>query len=279
MSAHVPHPTPYPDVNAVLYVLLSSVQAVLGNHFIGLYVHGSLASADFDPQRSDIDFVVVTAAELPDEMLPALAAMHARLTASGLPWATKLEGSYIPQQALQRYDPAQAQHPALRVDGSFDVDGHGSDWVIQRHIIREQGIVVAGPAPHTLIDPVQPNDLRQAVLGILHEWWSPPFPAPERFRSSEYQAYAVLTMCRALYTLQYGTVVPKPVAAQWAQEALGERWAALIAWALAWRHDTPADNLNETLDFIRYTLARSQQFAISTDEDRGDFGSQKQQNT
>ena len=266
MSAHVTHPTPYPDVNAVLHVLLSGVQTILGNHFIGMYVHGSLASGDFDPQRSDIDSVVVTADELPDEMLPALEAMHARITASGLKWATKLEGSYIPQHALRRYDPAHARHPSIRVDGSLGVDQHASDWVIQRHIIREQGIVVAGPAPQTLIDPVQPNDLWRAVQGILREWWSPQLHDPTRLHSSEYQAYAILTMCRALYTLQYGIVVSKPVAARWAQEALGERWAALIERALAWRHDAQLDNLNETLDFIRYTLERGQQFEIPTDE-------------
>ena len=267
MSAHVTHPTPYPDVNAVLHLLLSSVQTVLGNHFIGMYVHGSLASGDFDPQRSDIDFFVVTADELPDEMLPALEAMHARVAASGLKWAAKLEGSYIPQQALRRYDPSRARHPWLGVDGHFAVEQLGSDWVIQRHIIREQGIVVTGPAPQTLIDPVQPNDLRRAVLGILREWWSPPFPDPARFHSSEYQAYAILTMCRALYTLQYGTVVSKPVAARWAQKALGEPWAALIELALAWRHDAQLDKLNETLDFIRYTLERSQQFEIPTTDE------------
>ncbi len=115
MSARVTHPTPYPDVNAVLHVLLSGVQTILGNHFIGMYVYGSLASGDFNRQRSDIDFLVVTADELPDEMLPALEAMHARITASGLKWATKLEGSYIPQHALRRYDPAHARHPSIRV--------------------------------------------------------------------------------------------------------------------------------------------------------------------
>jgi predicted nucleotidyltransferase len=105
MSAHITHPTPAPDVNAVLHVLLSEVQTVLENRFIGMYLYGSLASGDFDPGLSDIDFVVVTADELPDEMLPALEAMHPRITASGLKWATKLEGSYIPRQAIRRYDP------------------------------------------------------------------------------------------------------------------------------------------------------------------------------
>ncbi len=266
MSAHGLQPTPYPDVNAVLHGLLSGVQSILGDHFIGMYVYGSLASGDFNPQSSDIDFLIVTTDELPDEMLPALEAMHARITASGLKWATRLEGDYIPQSALRRYDPAQAWYPHLGMDGHFDVEHHGSDGVIQRLMIREQGVALAGSAPQALIDPVQPDDLRRAALGILLEWWAPMLHDPARLHSSEYQAYAILTMCRALYTLQYSTVVSKSLAARWAQEALGERWAALIQQALAWRHGTQLDDLNETLDFIRYTLERGQQFEIPAEE-------------
>jgi len=70
------HPTPYPDVNIVLHVLLKNVQTVLGNHFIGMYVYGSLASGDFDPQRSDIDFLVVTADRLPDDWNEAGKSRH-----------------------------------------------------------------------------------------------------------------------------------------------------------------------------------------------------------
>ena len=143
------------------------------------------------------------------------------------------------------------------MDGSFGVDVHGSDWIIQRHLIREKGVALAGPPPQTLIDPVHPDEIRQAARGILHEWWLPQLDDPFRLQSRQYQAYAVLTMCRALYTIQFGAVVPKPVAARWAQEALGERWAALIARASAWRDDDGVDDLSETLDFIRFTLERS----------------------
>lgn len=226
--------TPYPDVNAALRLLLAGVREVLGPRLVGLYLSGSLASGGFEPLRSDVDFVAVTDDALPDEMLPALKAMHARVTASGLPWAAKLEGVYIPQRALRRYDPAQAWHPALRVDGSFDVDGLGSDWIIQLYTLREQGIALAGPGPQTLIDPVLPDDLRQAALATLREWWAPMLGDHARLRSREYQAYAALTMCRALYTLQFGAVGSKALAARWAQETLGGRWEALIEMALAW---------------------------------------------
>ena len=253
------------DVDAVLQASLRGEQAVLADRLVGMIVHGSLAMGDFTPGRSDVDFLVVTAGELPGDVLPALEAMHNRIRGSGLRWATRMEGSYIPQHALRRYDPTHSQHPALRMDGSFGVDGHGRDWVIQHHVIREHGIALAGPAPRTLIDPVHPDDLRQAALGTLHEWWAPQLGDPFRLYSDEYQAYAVLTMCRATYTVQHGAVAPKPVAARWAQGELDERWRPLIARALAWRDGARLDSLDETLGFIRYTVDRSGQFEVSMD--------------
>jgi len=255
-------PIPYPEINTVLNLLLAGVQRVLTDQFTGLYLHGSLASGDYNPLTSDIDFLVVTRDELPLDLLPRLAGMHARLTASGLKPATKLEGSYIPLAALRRYAPPKIEHPALRVDGTFAVDGHGPDWIIQRHYLRRQGIVISGPPLQELIDPVAPADLQRAVLGILHDWWSPPFPSPARFDSPEYRAYAVLTMCRALYTLQFADVISKPAAARWAQAVLGEPWAALIERAQVWQPGTGFDSQDQTFTFIRFILDCSQEFAM-----------------
>jgi hypothetical protein len=218
----------------------------------------ALASGDFDPQRSDIDFLVVTASELPVETLPQLAVMHTHLKASGMPWADKLEGSYIPQAALRRYDQTHAQHPALRVDGSFAIDGHGHDWVIQRQVLRLQGIVLAGPPLQELIDPIRPEDLRQAARTTLNEWWAPMLADPARLRSREYQAYAALTMCRILYTLQYGAIATKSGAARWAQAELGEPWVGLIEQAMAWPEKPQPDRLEGTLALIRFTVLSSQ---------------------
>jgi len=248
------YPTAHPDINDTLHVLLSGARAVLGKRFVGLYLYGSLASGDFDPQRSDVDFVVVTADALPDEVVTALEALHARIAASGSKWAAKLEGAYVPQRLIRRHDPAGPPCPTIN-EGHFYLAPLGSDWVIQRHVIREQGVVVAGPSPRTLIDPVRPDDLQHAVLGFLREWWAPMLQKPDpRLDSGEYQAYTVLTMCRALYTLHCGKIVSKPVAARWARGALDERWAALIEWALTWQPGTQPDHKSETLDFIRYTL-------------------------
>src|SRR5437879_565536 len=73
-------PTPHPKVNALLRELFKSVKGVLGSHFVGMYLDGSLASGDFD-QESDIDFVVVSEHPITDNLFAALAAMHERIAA------------------------------------------------------------------------------------------------------------------------------------------------------------------------------------------------------
>jgi hypothetical protein len=206
--------------------------------------------------RSDIDFVVTTTGELPQDVITALDAMHTRLMSSGLKWAKKLEGSYIPQDALRRYDPAGPPYPTLN-EGHFYMAPHGSDWIIQRHIVREHGVTLAGPPPKTVIDPVQPDDLRRAVRGVLTEWWAPMLDNPDWLRSDEYQAFAVLTMCRALHALEHGDIASKPVAARWFQQTHGGPWTDLIERSLAWPNGAPGDQLDQTLAFMRYVLERA----------------------
>jgi hypothetical protein len=223
---------------------------------LGVVVHGSLALGDFRATRSDVDFVVITRHALPDSAVPVLAAMHRRIARRGPAWLDRFEGSYLSRRQIQRYDPDDTHYPALRVDGSFAVDHHGSDWVLQRHVIREHGIVLAGPDPRTLVDPVSADALRAAALATTLEWWAPQLEDHHLLRAPEYRAYAVLTMCRALYTTQHGVVAAKAVAARWAQGALASKWAGTIDRALAWRHGAPAVPLVETIDLIRLVLAR-----------------------
>jgi Domain of unknown function (DUF4111)/Nucleotidyltransferase domain len=245
-------PTPYPDINELLAILQVNVQDILGSSFAGLYLHGSLAFGDFNPKTSDIDFLVVTDGRLSEETFLVLKEMHARIFNSGMAWCQKLEGAYLPKYDLRRQDPAHAPLPWLGEDGHFALERLGSDWIIQRWIMREKGVVVAGPPLAGLIDPVSAQDLRQAVRQSLKEWWSPPFPSPQRFQSGEYQAYAVLIMCRSLYVLEHGRVASKAEAARWAMATLAEPWQSLVAAASSWKPGNEFDKLKETTDFINY---------------------------
>lgn len=248
-------PTGYPDVNEVLNMLLSEARKILGNEFVGMYLYGSLASGDFSPESSDIDFLVVTSDSLSEDSISELEAMHNHLWATGLKWASKLEGAYVPKDLIRCHVPDAPPCPTIN-EGKFYVAGLGSDWIIQRHIIREYGVALAGPDPKTLIDPVAADDIRGAVSGVLHEWWFPMLDDPSWLRDhgSEYHAFAILTMCRALYALEHGMIISKPAAAKWAQTRLGARWGQVIEQAIpAQKPGNGQTNLlNDALELIRY---------------------------
>lgn len=252
------HPvlTPYPDVQKVLSLIHAGIQSILQMDYVSLILHGSMAAGGFDPDRSDVDFLVVTEQAVESEPFNRLAAMHEALSGSGLAWATNIEGSYIHRSALYRYDPGDCVHPALRCDGSFGWDGHGPDWVLQRWNIREYGIVLFGEAPRSLIAPISPDEMRSAVLGILLSWWEPMLVNEYRLDEPEYQAYAVMTMCRSFYTLTTGKVASKPEAAAFALARLSDTpWAALIREGAAWRHGMVMDRKEMVKGFIRFTIA------------------------
>jgi hypothetical protein len=249
------NPTPYPDINSLLYELLRNVEQVLGSHFRGMYLEGSLANGDFD-QASDIDFIVVTDRDIEGDLFLKLQAMHDRIVTLDTPWAIQLEGSYIGQSSLRRYDPDHAMHPNIErgVGERLKMAHHDASWVTHRWILRERGITLAGPPPQSLVDPVSPDDLRQAMRSELPARANSIYNGPEQIKGRGYQSYIVLTFCRMLYTLEHGAVVSKLAAATWAQQALARRWQPLIKRALAGRHHpeeaATTKDVKETLKFI-----------------------------
>src|SRR5688572_3314150 len=257
-------PTPHPAVNEILNILYKNTREILQDQFVGMYLFGSLANGDFD-QHSDIDVLVVTKDKIRDDIFSSLQAMHVKLSSIDSPWSTQLEVSYIPQKALRRFDPADKLHPHLDRGGveTLHLMAHESDWIIQRHILRESGIILEGPMPRSLIDPISTSDLQQAVANVLPLWAKPVLEDPNQIKSRGYQSYIVLSLCRMLYTFQCGTIISKRAAADWAQDALSKQWTPLIARAWLGRQNAGSDAEPEdvagTLNFVRYTVEYSQQ--------------------
>lgn len=257
------YPTPYPDVNAVANYFRSRVQAILGAQFVGMYLYGSLALGDFDPQHSDIDFIVVTAGDIDEASFAALRKLHDEFAAGVSPWSRRVEAAYIPQGALNHRTPTTARYPQLETERPLSREPLEIGWVFQRHSLREYGVVVAGPVPHTMIDPIDPGDMRQAVRAITDMWLNDLQHNPswlDWVRERSAQAFVVLTLCRCLYALDRQTVASKPAAARWAQVALPERWLGLIERAQAGRHQpgqAPVPDLAQTVALIRYTSEKS----------------------
>jgi hypothetical protein len=249
--------TPFDELNQLLVEFVVGGKEVLGDSFCGAYLQGSFALGDADA-HSDVDFIVVTTDDVTPEQRAELQALHQTLYALPTSWAQHLEGSYIPRSVLRRLDPDR--RPLLYLDNGateFTLDSH-DNTVVVRWLLRERGVVLAGPDPRDLVDPVTADDLRaemQWALALWQEWFRSIGSINRRAL-----AVAVLTHARILHTLVICEISSKPVAGEWALHALDPEWAPLIRWALEDRPDPwtkvrePADPtlLHRTRQFIDY---------------------------
>jgi len=269
-AASPQQPTPYPDVKVVVHELLTSIQAILGAQLQGMYLVGSLALGDFHPQDSDLDLVIVTVGTLSDETVASLRELHRRFDHSASAWATRLDAVYIPQEVVREAFPTAARYPILEWPGLLALEPLESGWPIQRYTLREYGVVVSGPDPSSLLDPVNPDDLRQASAAIVEEWRARAHRDPEwvaELQVRSHQTFVVLTLCRLLYTLETGSVASKPAAARWVERTLPSRWSGLLGHATTQQHATDdelEDEVTNTLALLEYTYEHYQQWQVSS---------------
>jgi hypothetical protein len=74
-----------------------------------------------------------------------------------------------------------------------------------------------------------------------------------------YRIYAVLTLCRILYSFSKGTIVSKPRAVRWAIKTLPREWRGLIDQALgassgARKADIPLSRIERFIRFVEAQL-------------------------
>ena len=239
-----------------LALTVSSWRSALGRNLAGVYVLGSLSTGAFNVHTSDID-VLATTRTLTDEIANArLLEAHQAIQGWGHDrWADSLDAVFVPARALAL--PAVPPMAVLQLhpEEGFKVEPLGPDFMIQKRILRQHGITLFGPRIARIVAPVTNGELREAQIGTLRDWWRPQLEFPGQFLNRLYQAYAVLTMCRALCLLATGEVVTKPEAAAWALHGpYLEAWRPLIGSAIAYPGGAQPDQRLATLDFIRFTL-------------------------
>jgi hypothetical protein len=262
------HPTPYPDLNTVLADLVAGARLALGQAFVGAYLQGSFAVGDFD-RHSDVDFVIVAAAELRGPQVDALQAVHRRLFALPCEWAQHLEGSYFPMATLRKTGPPSEPLWYLDHGSRSLIRSDHCNTLVVRWVLRERGVVLAGPSPATLLDPVPVDALRREIRATICTWGREILDAPDRYANRFYQGFIVLNYCRMLHDLVTGVPGSKRAGARWAKTTLDPAWSALIdrAWegrpnpAAAVRQPADAAAFGSTLQFVKRVIAESARYA------------------
>lgn len=249
------NPIAYADINELLEVLILSMQKILGQKLVSLYLYGSLVIGDFDPTVSDIDLVAALASELDDEEFATLQTMHDEFAHQHKEWDGRIEVCYISLAALEAVKTRTSLVANISPGEPFHTRETSLEWLVSWYLVRETSITLIGPLPKTIIEPISKDEFLGAIRVHVKAWGEWTYDMHHR----NSQAYAILTMCRALYTLRYGVQVSKKQAALWAEKEFPE-WASLIEQALMWRlswRDEDVDHeatFQETLGFVRFMI-------------------------
>lgn len=258
-----PRPTAFADLNVLLRDLVGRVTEILGDNFVGAYVVGSFALGDAD-RHSDCDFIVVVRGALSSEQESGIRALHSEIFRRPGHWTQHLEGSYAPEGEIRT------------------LGGLGSKWLFldnaheemcwsthcnsleHRWILREHGIVLAGPHPRDLVDEVDPEAMRERMRALVQNFLPDLAAWISLERIAWAQRYAVTTLCRMLYSIETGGIASKRVALVWAKQHLEAEWSELIQDTLDGRrlgwdpHAVPSkDRVQQTLAFAEHTRARA----------------------
>jgi hypothetical protein len=240
----------HPNINGIVWDAISRLQNILGQKLVGIYLYGSFVLGAFDLKVSDIDLLVALKSDLDETEFEALDDMHEAIVDDF--WRGRLEIAYLSVEGLKTFKTQTSKLGIISPGEPFHIIEAGKDWLMNWYVVQEKGQTLFGPPARTLIDPTSKDEYRQAVRDSLLAWRE--YIKHVNQRSG--QAYAILTMCRGLYTLTHdGAFVSKTQAAEWAAQEFPD-WADLIKKALLWRQkwrDTHVDHaatLPETHCFV-----------------------------
>jgi predicted nucleotidyltransferase len=272
--------TPYPELDNVLEDYARKIQETVKANFVGFYLQGSLALGDFD-LTSDVDFVVITKEDLLDEQVRNVKRIHKETYNKDNRWVKRFEYSFFPKSKLKTLSSpytngvrnnAEERKLWYFDNGSLNIErSDHCNTLVTRWTVREKGITLLGPDPKTLLDPIEPNELRKEIKDTMIGWGEELLENPSPYENRFYQSYLVLNYARMLQNLYKGEIGSKLRGIMWAKSNLDPNWVELMDFCWKERQDTeisvkqPANPgiFNKSLEFVRYAVDQGRKYKLS----------------
>ena len=197
--------------------------------------------------------MAATSSDVSDMEFEALRAMHLDFARDNPGWEDRVEVAYLSLAALTTFRSERSPIAVISPGEPFHMTEAGKEWLMNWYVVREKGVALFGPPAKALIAPISRDEFAGCVRDYAVELADRVEGVPDR----KGQAYAILTMCRALHLHRTGERASKRQAALWAQGELPQ-WAGLIQSALAWREAWREQQVDhaatrpETIRFVNF---------------------------
>jgi hypothetical protein len=246
-----------PPAPAIAYGRLVAAELVSASSGLlrAVYLHGSAALGGWQPHRSDVDMLVITAdgigaaalGEVADVLVATSAGCPGRGLECSVVTASHAAAPGPPWPFLLHVVSGPGEPGGSRVVHGVD-SGGDADLLMHYAVCRAAGLPVYGPPPQKMIGPI-PRGVILSYLAAECGWGLAHAP----------EAYAVLNACRAMIYLTEGQIVSKLAGGRTALR-LGIGPASVLEHALAQQLGLEPDRApgREATDFVLATAAALQ---------------------
>ena len=217
----------------LINAFVAAAKEIIGEKLTGIYLHGSLAMGCFNPDKGDIDLIIVIEQNISDEekmkFMERIVALSQQAPAKGLEMSIVLRkycSPFVyPTPFELHFSPTHLQwFSDAPQDYVENMKGDDKDLAAHFTIIRKYGITLYGEQIENVFAEVPRQNYIDSIWEDVRE---------AREEILEQPMYITLNLCRVLAFCRDGLCLSKQEGARWAMEHLSAEYASIISDALS----------------------------------------------
>lgn len=216
----------------LLFSFTEMSREILGSNLEGIYLHGSAAMGCFNPEKSDLDLILVVESDVPDSVKLAFMKEVIRFNAKAP--AKGIELSVVKREHCKPFvypTPYELHFSVTHLNWfrqspeDYIKKMKGTDKDLAAHFanICQYGIVLFGKEIQEVFSSVPRDDFIDSIWYDVAEAESDILINP---------VYVILNLCRALAYMREGRILSKKAGGEWGLRILPPRFHTLIGKAL-----------------------------------------------
>ena len=250
-----------PQAEKLIHELVEQSKRILQENLTGIYLHGSAVMGCFNPEKSDLDFIIVVDRPLPDPVKRAYMDMIVGYDALGP--AKGIEMSVVRREVCRPFiypTPFELHFSKAHLawykrdpeDYTRKMNGVDKDLAAHFTVIGKRGRCLYGLPVKEVFAEVPDRDYMDSI-------WEDVSEAPENIEKDT--MYLTLNLARVLAWQEEGLVLSKKEGGEWAMNHLPVQYRPQITAALAEYAAAPDAAYPEGMagQYAEYVIRRIQQ--------------------
>lgn len=242
------------DVKIVLDSIVAGYRNILKDNLVGIYVHGSLSMNCFNPNVSDVDFLVVIKENLDfnkkRQLIDVLLELDKQGPKKGFEMSVLLEvhaGNFKYPTPFVLHFSKDHKEKYERDYNYMCENGEDPDLAAHITITASRGICIFGKPIKDVFQPVPKKYYLKSIMCDIEN-------AREDILNSP--VYIILNLCRVLCYLREGMICSKKEGGEWAYSNVPMRYTEIIEQALLCYKNTEIFNYNAEalIDFADFMM-------------------------